>query len=51
MAGDTRFSGATDTLGGRDAISRDLNRLEKCPSVSLIKFNMAKDLSIRTDRE
>lgn len=42
MAGDTKLSGAINTLGGRDAISRDLNRLEKWARVNLIKFNMAK---------
>ncbi|GAB0207463.1 hypothetical protein GRJ2_003212000 [Grus japonensis] len=39
---DTKLCGVVDTLEGRDAIQRDLDRLERRARVKLIKFNKAK---------
>ncbi|PKU44474.1 rna-directed dna polymerase from mobile element jockey-like [Limosa lapponica baueri] len=39
---DTKLCGTVDTLEGRDAIQRDLDRLEKWARVNLVKFSQAK---------
>jgi len=38
----TKLSGAVDALKGRDAIQKDLDRLERSVCANLMKFNKAK---------
>ncbi|GAB0202199.1 mitochondrial enolase superfamily member 1 [Grus japonensis] len=42
FANNTKLCGVVDTLEGRDAIERDLDRLERWACVSRMKFNKAK---------
>jgi len=42
FANDTKLCGMVDTLEGRDAIQRDLDRLERWACVNRIKFDKAK---------
>jgi len=42
LANDTNLCGAVNTVEGRDAIQRNLDRLERWAHVNLVKFTKAK---------
>jgi len=48
FADDTKLCGVVDTLEGRDAIQRDLDRLERCACANLMKFSKAQSKVLHT---
>jgi len=50
FADDTKLYGVVDTLDGRDAMQRDLDRLEKWDCVNRMKINKAKSKVLHMGR-
>ncbi|GAB0177009.1 mitochondrial enolase superfamily member 1 [Grus japonensis] len=50
FANDTKLCGVVNTLEGRDAVQRDLDRLERRAHANRVKFNKAKCKVLHVDR-
>ena len=51
FADNTKLCGTADMLEGRDAIQKDLDRLERWASMSLMRFNRVPHLGRQTQAE